>query len=120
MRVHAFLHRHYSAQVGESPAGHAIAIVIGGALMAGGAGLAVSVVFLPVGVVIGLLGTFLFTEGVFGHIGRPLKARDLADALIGLAGGAIALTFALAVVFFLVTFGAGTIAAFVEWIRQAV
>ncbi len=120
MRVHAFLHRHYSAQVGESPVGHAIAIVIGAGMMAMGVGLALSMVFLPIGVVIGLLGTFIFAEGVFAHIERPLKIRDMADAVIGLTGAAIAVTFALAVLFFLVTFGAGTFAAFVEWIREVV
>ena len=120
MRVHAFLHRHYSPQVGESPAGHAIAIVTGGTMMAVGLGLAWSVVFLPVGAVIGFLGLFILGEGVFAHIERPLKIRDLVDAAIGLAGAAIALTFALAIVLFLVSFGAGTFAAIIEWVRGAI
>jgi hypothetical protein len=117
MRVSAFLHRHYSAQVGESPTGHALAIVVGVAMMAAGLGLVLNVVFLPVGTVIGLLGLFIFAEGAFAHIARPLKIRDLVDAVIGLSGAAIALTFALAVAFFLVTFGAGTFAAILEWLR---
>jgi hypothetical protein len=118
MSVQAFLHRHYSAQVGESPTGHALAIVIGIAMMAVGIGLAFSVVFLPVGIVIGALGTFILAQGVFAHIERPLKLRDLMDAVLGLAGAAIALTFALAVAFFLVTFGAGTFAGIFEWLRR--
>jgi hypothetical protein len=119
MSVQTFLHRRYSSQVGESPAGHAIAIVTGAAMVALGIGLAVSVVFLPVGAVIGFLGLFILVEGVLAHIERPLKLRDLVDSMIGLAGAAIALTFALAVVFFLVSFGAGTIAGVIEWLREA-
>lgn len=120
MNVHAFLHRHYSPKVGESPGGHAIAIVTGGTMMVAGTGLAMSIVFLPVGAVIGLLGLFVLIEGVFGHIKRPLKLSDLLDAAIGLAGAAIAVTFALAIVFFLVSFGAGTVAGLIEWVRGAV
>jgi hypothetical protein len=119
MSVHTFLHRHYSSQVGESPVGHAIAIVTGAALVALGIGLAMSVVFLPVGAVIGFLGLFILIEGVLAHIERPLKLSDLVDAMIGLAGAAIALTFALAIVFFLVSFGAGTIAGVIEWLQEA-
>ena len=117
MSVHAFLHRHYSSQVGESPAGHAMAIVSGALMMATGLGLALSVVFLPVGTVIGLLGLFILGGGVFAHIQRPLKLRNLLDAVVGLAGAAIALTFALAVVFFLVSFGVGTFAGIIDWLR---
>jgi hypothetical protein len=117
MGVRAFFHRHYSARVGESPAGHAIAILVGMAMMAAGLTLVLKVVFLPVGTVIGLLGAFFFAEGVFAHIKRPLRFRDFVDAVVGLSGAAIALTFALAVVFFLVTFGAGTFAAIFEWLR---
>ena len=120
MSVHTFLHRHYSPQVGESPTGHALAIVTGAAMMAAGLGLALSVVFLPVGTVIGLLGLFILVEGVFAHIQRPLKLRDLLDDIVGLAGAAIALTFALAIVFFLVTFGAGTIAGIVDWLQGVI
>lgn len=119
MSVQTFLHRHYSSQVGESPAGHAIAIVTGCAMLTVGIALAFSVVFLPVGAVIGFLGVFILVEGVLAHIERPLKLSDLADAMIGLAGAAIALTFVLAVVFFLVSFGAGTIAGVIEWLRGA-
>ena len=119
MSFHTFLHRHYSTQVGESPAGHAIAIVIGAAMVALGIGLAASVAFLPVGAVVGFLGVFMLVEGVLAHIERPLKLRDLVDAMIGLAGAAIALTFALTVVLFLVSFGAGTIAGVIEWLREA-
>jgi hypothetical protein len=119
MSVHTFLHRHYSSQVGESPAGHAIAIITGAALVAVGIVLALSVAFLPIGTVVGLLGVFLLVEGVLAHIERPLKLSDLLDAMIGLAGAAIALTFALAVAVFLVSFGAGTIAGVIEWLRQA-
>jgi divalent metal cation (Fe/Co/Zn/Cd) transporter len=84
-----------------------------------GIGLALSIVFLPIGTVIGFLGLFLLVEGILAHIERPLRLADLVDAMIGLAGAAIALTFALAVVFFLVSFGAGTIAGVIEWLREA-
>ena len=120
MSVHTFLHRHYSSQVGESPAGHAIAIVTGTAMVALGIGFAASIVFLPLGAVIGFLGVFFLVEGVLAHIERPLKLSDLLDAMIGLAGAAIALTFALAVVLFLVSFGAGTIAGVIEWLRETI
>lgn len=86
-------------------------------MMAAGLALVLNVALLPVGTVIGLLGLFVLADGVFAHIARPLKVRDLVDAVIGLSGAAIALTFALAVVFFLVAFGAGTFAAMFEWLR---
>ena len=120
MRVQAFLYRHYSSAVGESPAGHAIAIVLGGLMMAVGVALAVSIVFVPVGVVLGVLGFLVCLEGVFAHIERPLKLRDLVDAVIGLTGAAIAVTFVLAILFFLVSFGAGTFAGVLDWLRQVI
>lgn len=120
MSVRAFFHRHYSAQVGESPTAHGMAIVAGGAMMAVGVGLTLSVVFLPVGTVIGLIGLFVLVQGVFAHIERPLTLRNLLDALVAFACAAIGLTFALAILFFLVTFGAGTFAGIFEWLRQVI
>ncbi len=118
MSVHTFFHRHYSSQVGESPGAHGMAMAAGAAMMAIGLGLMLSVVFLPVGVVIGLIGLFVFLAGAFAHIERPLRLRNVLDALVGFAGAAIGMTFALAVVFFLVTFGAGTFAGIFEWLRR--
>ena len=97
MTVHDFIHHHYSSAVGESPTGHAIAILAGLALIAIGGGLIASVVFLPAGIAIGILGVLLVGAGVFAHIMSPLTFADLMDATVGLSGAAITLTFAVAI-----------------------
>ena len=89
MRAQTFVHDHYSAEIGESPVGHAAAILAGLLLMVLGGGVAATVAMLPVGLVIGLLGFLILGGGVFGHVRGPLKFRDLASTLIGLAGAAI-------------------------------
>lgn len=91
---------------------------MGGLMIAGGVGLAWTVVFLPLAMVIGLLGLFILLEGVFAHIQSPLKIGDLMDAIVGLAGAAIAMTFALAAAALLLAFGLGTVTAFIEWLRS--
>ena len=63
-----------------------------------------SVVFLPAGIAIGLLGVLILGAGVFGHILSPLGFSDLMDAVIGLAGAAIAMTFTVAIFTFAVGF----------------
>jgi hypothetical protein len=97
MTVQNVIHRHYSPAVGESPAGHAIAVLVGLALIATGAGLVVSIVFLPAGIAIGTLGVLILGAGLFAHIMSPLTLSDLMDTMVGLSGAAIALTCAIAV-----------------------
>jgi len=97
MTVQHFIHSHYSSAVGESPAGHAVAVLAGLALIATGAGLVVSIVFLPAGIAIGALGVLILGAGLFAHIMSPLTLSDLMDTMVGLSGAAIALTIAIAV-----------------------
>ena len=118
MKAHTFVHDHYSPDVGESPTGHAAAILGGVAMMVVGLGLALSVAFLPVGVVVGLLGAFICGAGVFGHIRSPLKFKDLMDTMVGLAGAAIGLTFTLATVAFVVGFTATVVVLLFGWVRH--
>ncbi len=58
--------RHW-LEMTESIIGHAAAIVLGLVMMIIGLGLGVTMIMLPVGVVIGLLGAGLFVTGIFGH-----------------------------------------------------
>lgn len=50
--------------------GHVAAVVIGFALMVIGLGLGVTMIMLPVGLVVGLLGAMLFVWGLVGHLGK--------------------------------------------------
>ena len=54
----------------ESVLGHIAAVVIGFVLMVIGLALSVTMVMLPVGVVVGLLGVALFVGGLFARINR--------------------------------------------------
>jgi hypothetical protein len=54
----------------ESILGHAAAIVIGFVMMVVGLGLGVTMIMLPVGLVVGLLGLAIFTGGFFAHPNR--------------------------------------------------
>ena len=62
--------------MGESPAGHAVAVLAGLLLIAIGAALVVSVVFLPAGIAIGVLGALILCAGAFAHILSPLTFTD--------------------------------------------
>jgi hypothetical protein len=104
MKAQTFVHDHYSADAGESPTGHALAILGGFLLMALGVGLVLTVALLPVGVVVGLLGLFIFAAGVIGHIDSPLKFKDLLETIVSLAGMAIGMTFTLAIAVFVAGF----------------
>ena len=95
MTLQEFAHRHYSTSVGESPSAHAAAVLAGMTLIVGGVALVASVVFIPLGMVIGLLGLMLFGAGVVGHIQSPVTFSDAMDAVVGLTGAAIAMTFML-------------------------
>ena len=116
MTVQDFIHRHYSSAVGESPTGHAVAVLAGLALIAIGAGLVVSVVFLPPGIPIGVLGLLIFGAGLFAHILSPLTFADLMDAVIGLSGAAITLTFAIVIVTFIAGFGITVLVSLFRWL----
>lgn len=52
-------------QAGGSVIGHAVVTAIGFALMVIGLGLGVTMIMLPVGLVIGLLGVLIFLAGIF-------------------------------------------------------
>ena len=51
----------------ESLLGHAAAVVVGFVLMVFGLALGVTMIMLPVGIVIGLLGLAIFLGGLFAH-----------------------------------------------------
>jgi hypothetical protein len=118
MTVQDFIHRHYSPALGESPTGHAIAILAGLGLTAIGGGLVMSIVFLPAGIAIGVLGVLLLGAGVFAHITSPLRFSDLMDAVIGLSGAAIALTFAIAIGAVAVGFGVTVLVSLFRWLMN--
>jgi hypothetical protein len=120
MKGHTFVHTHYSPELGESPTGHAAAILGGLVLMAAGIGLVFTVALMPVGLVVGLLGLFIFGAGVFGHIRSPLKLKDLLETIVGLAGAAIGMTFTLAIAAFVVGFAVTVLVLLFGWVRSAV
>jgi hypothetical protein len=53
---------------GEEAAGHIAAVVGGVALMVIGLAMGVTMVLLPFGIVVGLLGVLLFVWGLVGHL----------------------------------------------------
>lgn len=95
MKVQEFFHHHYSASVGESPIAHAVAVLVGTGMIIAGIAFVASVVFIPLGTVIGLVGLMLLVAGVVGHIQSPVTFSDAMDAIVGLTGAAIAMTFML-------------------------
>lgn len=52
----------------ESVLGHFAAVIVGFMLMVVGLGLGVTMIMLPVGIVVGLVGVALFVGGLFAHI----------------------------------------------------
>jgi len=117
MKANSFINRHYFAG-NESLTTHAAAVAVGVAMMIAGLALTATVAFLPVGVVIGILGLLIFGGGIFAHIQRPVKFHDLLDATVSLAGAAIAMTFGLAIALFLVAFSISIIGALVTWLSH--
>jgi len=61
-------HRHW-VRVTESVLAHTAAIVVGFAMMVLGLGLGVTIIMLPAGLVIGLLGAAIFMGGLFARFG---------------------------------------------------
>ena len=117
MTVRDFFHRHYSASVGESPTGHAVAVLVGLMLIVIGAGLlVVSVAFMPAGITIGVLGLLILGAGLFAHIVSPLKFADLMDAIVGLSGAAITLTIAIAIAAVVAGFGVTVVVSLFRWL----
>ena len=53
----------------EGVLGHIAAIIIGFVMMVIGLGLGVTMIMLPVGIVVGLLGVAIFVAGLFGRQG---------------------------------------------------
>jgi hypothetical protein len=118
MSVQSFVRRHYSPDVGESPIGHAAAVLAGLTLVAIGGGLIASVVFIPVGVTLGVLGLLILGGGVFAHIQSPLKFSELMDAVVGLAGAAIALTFVIAAAAMVIGLGVAVLVSVFRWLAS--
>ena len=118
MSIRSYLRQHYSTTAGESPVGHAAAILAGLALVIIGGGLIASVVFAPLGMPTTVLGLFVLAGGLFAHIQSPLSAKDLVDTVIGLSGAAIAATFAIVVAAMVVGFGATLIVTFFRALMQ--
>jgi len=118
MTVYDFIHRHYSPAVGESPTGHAVAILGGCALILMGGALVASVVFLPAGIALIVLGVLILGGGIFAHITSPLKFADLMDAVIGLSGAAITLTLAIAIAAIVAGFGITVVTSFLRWLMN--
>ena len=116
--VRDFIHRHYSPAAGESPAGHAIAVLAGLLLIAVGAALVVSIVFVPAGLAIGVLGILILGAGIFAHIMSPLTFSDLMDTVVGLSGAAITLTIVLVIAAIATGFGITVLVSLFRWLAS--
>ena len=55
---------------GEQILSHVAAVVVGFILMVLGLGLGVTMIMLPVGLVVGLVGVGVFVWGLVGHLGK--------------------------------------------------
>ena len=60
---------------------------------------------------------FILGGGTFAHIQRPVKFRDLVDAVVSLAGATISITFTLAVLLFVAALSVSAISLVAEWLR---
>lgn len=116
MTVQDFIHRHYSPAVGESPAGHAIAVLGGLVSIAIGLSLIVSIVFAPAGIAISVLGAVLLGAGIFAHIRSPLTFSDLMDTMVGLSGAAITLTLAITIAAVVAGFALAVLVSVAGWL----
>jgi hypothetical protein len=116
MQANSFFHRHYLVD-GESLTTHAGAVLTGGVLMLVGIALGTTVALLPVAVAVGFLGFLIFSGGILAHVQSPVKPRELVDSVISLAGAAIAMTFALAAVLFVLAFSVSVAAVLIGCLR---
>ena len=62
------VHGHALVEKGERFLGQLAAVFVGFALMVIGLGLGVTMIMLPVGLAVGLVGVLLFVWGLFGHL----------------------------------------------------
>ena len=69
MTAHAFPNHHLAGLVGGF-FGHVAALIVGFVLMVFGLALGVTMIMLPVGLALGLLGFVIFLGGLFAHIGN--------------------------------------------------
>jgi len=69
--IDAWWHRPW-VRTTESVLGHAAAVVVGFAMMIVGLGLGVTMIMLPVGLVVGLIGAAIFIGGLFARIDRTV------------------------------------------------
>jgi hypothetical protein len=118
MKVQAFIHSHYSTSVGESPIAHVVAVLAGLTLIVAGVALVASVVFVPFGAVIGLLGLMLLGAGVMGHIQSPVTFSDAMDTIVGLTGAAIGMTFLLVSAAIAIGIGFTAFFEIVQWVAR--
>ena len=61
-------HSHVAGLVGSFSV-HAAAVVVGFVLMIVGLGLGVTIMMLPVGLVVGIIGPLMFVGGLFARVG---------------------------------------------------
>jgi hypothetical protein len=54
----------------EGVLGHILAVIVGFVMMVVGLGLGVTMILLPVGIAIGLVGVAIFVGGLFAHINQ--------------------------------------------------
>lgn len=70
MSVHQSVWNYRWFRAVETFAGHLAAVVVGFIMMVVGLGLGVTMIMLPAGLVIGLLGAAIFVGGLFAHPGE--------------------------------------------------
>jgi hypothetical protein len=116
MNLHSLIHLPYAGATGESPLGHGLALAAGFILLVIATVLVASVVWIPAGIVIGIVGMFTLVGGIWAHIRRPLHLDDLADSMIKITGAAIAITFGLAVTAIVIGFALTVLVSLVRWL----
>jgi hypothetical protein len=116
MTLQTFIRQHFSTASGESPVGHALAIVVGFVLLVISTVLLASIPWIPAGVVIGIAGLLALIFGVWGHITSPVNLEDLADSMVKLTGAAIAMTFGLAAAAMVAGFVLTVLVSLIRWL----
>jgi hypothetical protein len=101
---------------GESPIGHGLAITAGFTLLVVATLLVASVVWMPAGIVIGIVGVLALVGGIWARITSPLNVEDLADSLVKMTGAAIAMTFGLAVAAIVAGFALTLLVSLIRWL----
>ena len=101
---------------GESMLGHGLVLAAGFVLLVIATILVASVVWIPAGVVVGIIGMFALAGGIWAHITNPVNMEDLADSLVKITGAAIAITFGLAVAAIVVGYAVSVVVGLVRWL----